>query len=160
MRTANTVQGVASFFDFPTEAGYFGVPASHFTPGLEQRFKRLGKFRRGQPFRQNRYGAVLAGARVWERIKPGAVSINHRARVDYIIPGKLDRGGAINLISPRNTTSKNCVGQATSGFLAEVEKATMVQMEEWKKQYPEAFTREYEPASGLRFDVWIKGNIR
>ena len=66
-----------------------------------------------------------------------------------LFPGKLDRGGAINLITPDGITSKNCAGQATSGYLVEVEKVTMAQMEEWKKQYPEAFNREYDPASGL-----------
>jgi hypothetical protein len=31
-------------------------------------------------------------------------------------------------------------------------------MEEWKKQYPEAFTGAYDPASGLRFNAWIEEN--
>jgi trimethylamine-N-oxide reductase (cytochrome c) len=105
----------------------------------------------------NERGIVLAGARVWERIMPGAVYVDHGARVDWIDPGKLDRGGAINLITPRSTTSKNCVGQATSGFLVDVQKVSMAQMEEWKKQYPEAFSREYDPDAGLRFDAWVEG---
>jgi trimethylamine-N-oxide reductase (cytochrome c) len=29
-------------------------------------------------------------------------------------------------------------------------------MDEWKKQYPEAFEREYDPAVGLVFDAWIE----
>jgi trimethylamine-N-oxide reductase (cytochrome c) len=33
----------------------------------------------------------------------------------------------------------------------------MAQMEEWRKQYPEAFEREYDPASGLRFNAWVEG---
>ncbi len=104
----------------------------------------------------NERGMVLAGARVWERIMPGVVYIDHGARCDWIIPDKLDRGGAINLISPYGVTSKNCVGMASSGYLVEVEKVTMTQMEEWKKKYPEAFTREYDPASGLRFNGWVE----
>lgn len=76
--------------------------------------------------------------------------------VDNIIPGKLGRGGVVNLISPHNATSQNCVGQATSGFLAEVEKVTMAEIEVWKNQYPDAFEREYDPASGLRFDAWVE----
>jgi hypothetical protein len=28
-------------------------------------------------------------------------------------------------------------------------------MEEWQKQYPEAFAREYDTASGLRFNAWV-----
>jgi molybdopterin guanine dinucleotide-containing S/N-oxide reductase-like protein len=106
----------------------------------------------------NERGAVLCGARVWERIMPGVVYVDHGARCDWIIPGKLDRGGAINLISPQGTVSKNCVGQATSGYLVEVERVSMAQMEEWQKQYPEAFKREYNPASGLRFNAWIEGD--
>ncbi|MDP2916819.1 MAG: molybdopterin-dependent oxidoreductase [Dehalococcoidia bacterium] len=104
----------------------------------------------------NERGAVLGGALVWERVMPGVVSMDHGARVDSIIPGKLDRGGAIDLITPEGITSKNCVGEATSGFLVEVEKVTMAQMEEWKKQHPDAFEREYDPASGLRFNAWVE----
>jgi len=107
----------------------------------------------------NERGAVLGGALVWERIMPGVVYIDHGARVDSIIPGKLDRGGAINLITPDGITSKNCVGMATSGFLVEVERVTGAQMEEWRKQYPEAFEREYDPASGLRFNAWVEGGL-
>jgi anaerobic selenocysteine-containing dehydrogenase len=107
----------------------------------------------------NERGAVLGGAIVWERIMPGVVYMDHGARVDWIIPGELDRGGAINLISPYNITSKNCAGMATSGYLVEVEKVTLAQMEEWQKQYPEAFEREYDPASGLRFNAWVEGGM-
>jgi len=32
-------------------------------------------------------------------------------------------------------------------------------MEQWKGQYPEAFTREYDPASGLRFNAWVEGGM-
>ncbi|MBA7612951.1 Pyrogallol hydroxytransferase large subunit [subsurface metagenome] len=105
----------------------------------------------------NQRGAVLGGALVWERIMPGVVYMDHGARVDSIIPGKLDRGGAIDLISPDGLTSKNCVGMATSGYLVEVEKVSMAQMEQWQQQYPEAFEKEYDPASGLRFNAWVEG---
>ena len=104
----------------------------------------------------NERGTVLGGALVWERIMPGVVSMDHGARVDYIIPGKVDRGGAINLISPSGIISKNCAGQATSSYLVEVEKVSLSEMEEWRKQNPEAFTREYDPASGLRFNAWVE----
>jgi hypothetical protein len=73
-----------------------------------------------------------------------------------INPGELDRGGAINLISPHNTASKNAAGMATSGYLVEVEKVTMAEMAEWRQQYPEAFEKEYDPASGLRFNAWVE----
>jgi molybdopterin guanine dinucleotide-containing S/N-oxide reductase-like protein len=103
----------------------------------------------------NERGAVLCGALVWERIRHGVVYVDHGARTDFIIPGKLDRGGAINLISPGGTISKNCIGQATSGYLVEVAKVSMVEMETWRKQYPEAFNRKYDPASGLQFNAWV-----
>ena len=105
----------------------------------------------------NERGSVLGGAYVNERIMPGAVSMDHGARYDPIIPGDLDRGGAINTITPHKTTSKNATGMVVSSFLVEVEKVTLAQMEEWKKQYPEAFEREYDPASGLRLNAWIEG---
>jgi molybdopterin guanine dinucleotide-containing S/N-oxide reductase-like protein len=107
----------------------------------------------------NERGAVLGGALVWERMMPGVVYMDHGARCDWIIPGKLDRGGAINLISPLGTISKNCVGQATSGYLVDVEKVTIAQMGEWRKQYPEAFEKEYDPASGLRFNAWVESGM-
>ncbi len=105
----------------------------------------------------NERGGVLCGAFVSERIMPGVISIDHGARADNIIPGKLDRGGAINTITPAGLTSKHCAGQATTGFLAEVEKVTPEQMGKWMAAYPDAFKREYNPASGLRFNAWFKG---
>jgi hypothetical protein len=30
------------------------------------------------------------------------------------------------------------------------------QMEMWKKMYPQAWEREYDPASGLRFNSWVE----
>ena len=93
----------------------------------------------------NERGGILGGACVWERIMPGVVYCDHGARYDPIVPGELDRGGAINTITPRNTTSKNATGMATSGFLVEVEPANMGELRE---KYPEAFQRPYHPAAG------------
>jgi molybdopterin guanine dinucleotide-containing S/N-oxide reductase-like protein len=107
----------------------------------------------------NERGIVLGGAIVWERIMPGVVSMDHGARVDSIIQGKLDRGGAINTVAPEGLTSKHCAGQATSGFLVELAKVTMEEMEQWRRKYPEAFERDYSPASGLRFNAWIEGGM-
>jgi molybdopterin guanine dinucleotide-containing S/N-oxide reductase-like protein len=108
----------------------------------------------------NERGVVLCGALVIERMMPGAVYVDHGARVDFIIPGKVDRGGAINLISPGGTASKNCLGQATSGYLVDVQKVTEHDYQEWRKIDPDAFdasfSREYEPAAGLRFDSWVE----
>ena len=50
----------------------------------------------------NERGTVLAGAYVTERIMPGVVYIDHGAKCDPIVPGVIDRGGAINTIVPRN----------------------------------------------------------
>ncbi|MDP2916906.1 MAG: molybdopterin-dependent oxidoreductase, partial [Dehalococcoidia bacterium] len=86
----------------------------------------------------NERGAVLGGALVWERIMPGVVYMDHGARHDPIVVGELDRGGAINTISPHNTTSKNATGMATSGYLVEVERADL---EEMRRKYPEEFSR-------------------
>lgn len=103
----------------------------------------------------NERGVVLGGAYVTERIMPGALSMDHGARYDPIVPGKLDRGGAINTITPHNTTSKNATGMVCSSFLVEVQKVTQSEMDEWKKLYPEVFARKYDPASGMPFDAWI-----
>jgi trimethylamine-N-oxide reductase (cytochrome c) len=105
----------------------------------------------------NERGSVLGGALVWERIMPGVVYMDHGARVDWIVPGELDRGGAVNLISPNGIVSEHCPGMATSGYLVEVEKVSMEQMEQWREKYPEAFSRDYDPASGLRFSAWVEG---
>jgi anaerobic selenocysteine-containing dehydrogenase len=96
---------------------------------------------------RNERGTVLGGAYVTERIMPGVVYMDHGARYDPIVPGELDRGGAINTITPHNTTSKNATGMAVSGFLVEVEKVDPVRL---SKKYPDAFRRPYHPAAGLR----------
>jgi anaerobic selenocysteine-containing dehydrogenase len=100
----------------------------------------------------NERGAVLGGAYVTQRMRSGVVYMDHGARYDPIVPGELDRGGAINTITPHNLTSKNATGMAVSSFLVEVEATNL---EELRKQYPEAFRREYDPASGLQFNAWI-----
>ena len=108
----------------------------------------------------NERGTVLGGAIVWERIMPGVTYQDHGARADMIStePGNsIDRGGANNLISPANGTSQNCWGMATSGYLVDVQKVTANEMEEWRETYPEAFARDYNPAAGLRFVSWIRG---
>ena len=94
----------------------------------------------------NERGGVLGGAYVTERIMPGAVYMDHGARYDPIVPGELDRGGAINTITPHNTTSKNATGMVCSGFLVEVERANL---EGLREKYPEAFSRPYHKDAGL-----------
>jgi anaerobic selenocysteine-containing dehydrogenase len=106
----------------------------------------------------NDRGIVLAGAKVWERVMPGAVSQDHGARVDPITRG-IDRGGAINLITPTNTISKNASGMAVSGFLVEIEKVSPTEMDEWRTKYPEAFKRDYDPAYGPVLSSWVEGGM-
>ncbi len=102
----------------------------------------------------NERGALLAGAWVTDRIMPGAVYIDHGARWDPIVPGELDRGGAINTITPHNITSKNAAGMVCSGFLVDVEWADVDAL---RKQYPEAFNRPYHSAAGLRLERIMDG---
>jgi molybdopterin guanine dinucleotide-containing S/N-oxide reductase-like protein len=101
----------------------------------------------------NERGGVLAGAYVTERLMPGAVYIDHGARWDPIVAGELDRGGAINTITPRNTVSKNATGMVSGGFLVDVER---VNVDELRQKYPDMFNKPYSAASGLRYDRMIQ----
>ncbi len=100
----------------------------------------------------NERGTVLAGAYVTERIMPDVIYIDHGAKWDPIDPGVIDRGGAINTIVPGKTTSKNAVGHAVSGFLADVEKTDLDAL---KKKYPEAFARPFHPCAGPGIDACV-----
>jgi molybdopterin guanine dinucleotide-containing S/N-oxide reductase-like protein len=97
----------------------------------------------------NDRGGVLCGAYVTERLMPGTVYIDHGARYDPIVPGELDRGGAINTITPHKPISKNATGMAVCGFLVECER---VNVDELSRKYPEAFNRPYHHVSGLRYE--------
>ena len=101
----------------------------------------------------NERGGVLVGAYVTERIMPGVVYVDHGARLDPIVPGELDRGGAINTITPRNTTSKNATGMVSGGFLVGVER---VDLDELAAAYPDVFARPYDEASGLCLEAILE----
>jgi len=105
----------------------------------------------------NQRGIVLCGAYITERLMPGVCYIDHGARLDPIIPGVLDRGGAINTISPEGLTSKHATGMATSGFLAEVSLVTDEEWADWRRDYPEAFARKIDYATGVCLDGWLIG---
>ncbi len=105
----------------------------------------------------NERGGVLCGALVWERIMPGVLSIDHGARADFIIPQRLDRGGAINCIAPEGLTSKHAAGQATSGYLAEVERVSMGQMEEWRRDYPKPSPGTTTRLPACTSTRWVEG---
>jgi anaerobic selenocysteine-containing dehydrogenase len=97
------------------------------------------------------------GAYVTERLMPSVAYMDHGSRWDPIIPGKLDRGGAINTITPHKATSRNATGMVVSGFLVDVRKVTDEEMALWRKEYPEAFSREYDPDTGVSLSGWLKG---
>jgi trimethylamine-N-oxide reductase (cytochrome c) len=109
----------------------------------------------------NERGMVLGGAYVTERVGPGVAYQDHGARVDYITADPngpqseyIDRGGANNLICPEKILSRNCGGQVGSGFLVEVKKVDIFELQ---AKYPAAFAREYDPATGLLFSSWVEG---
>jgi molybdopterin guanine dinucleotide-containing S/N-oxide reductase-like protein len=106
----------------------------------------------------NERGIVICGAYVTERLLSGVAYVDHGARCDWIIPGKVDRGGAINLISPNGITSKHSGGQATSGYLVDVQKISDQEWTDWRRDYPDIFEREYDPAAGLRFNAWVEND--
>jgi trimethylamine-N-oxide reductase (cytochrome c) len=103
----------------------------------------------------NERGVVLCGAYVTERLIPQVCYVDHGSRLDPIIPGWLDRGGAINTITPTSTTSKNATGMAVSGFLVQVEKVTDEEMAQWRRDYPEAFARKVDPDAGVCLAGWL-----
>jgi len=86
---------------------------------------------------------------VTERIMPGVVYVDHGARYDPIVPEELDRGGAVNTISPSKITSKNVAGMATSGFLVNAER---VDLDDLRKRYPEVFNVNFDRAAGQQFE--------
>ena len=103
----------------------------------------------------NERGIVLAGAYVTERVRSGVAYVDHGARHDPIKTGEIERGGAINTITPGAVTSENCVGQIAGGYLVEVQKVSGEEMDGWRRDFPEAFARKYDPAAGLRVDAWL-----
>ena len=106
----------------------------------------------------NERGSVLGGVRVTERIRPEVVYMDHGANSDVIVSGVggLDRGGAINLICPTATTSKNADGEVTSGYLVGVEKVDVFEL---AAKYPEEFNRNryYDASYGQDVRDYIEG---
>ncbi len=96
--------------------------------------------------------AVVIGAG-WE-VALGPGSNAH----DPIVPGEIDRGGAINTITPHGLTSKKCTGMVVSGFLVQVARVTDEEMAGWRRDYPEAFERAetYDPATGVPLSGWLE----
>ena len=67
----------------------------------------------------------------------------------------------LKTIAPYGVSSKNACGQATSGYLVDVQKVTEKDWEGWRTTDPEAYDnalkREYDQAAGLRFNAWVEG---
>ena len=103
----------------------------------------------------NERGVVLCAAYITERLVEGAVYVDHGARFDPIDAMNLDRGGAINLITPTAISSKTATGMVVSGFLVDVSKVTDEEMAGWKELYPEAFGREVDEACGVCLNGWM-----
>jgi len=106
----------------------------------------------------NERGAVLCGAYVTERLVPGTVYVDHGSRFDPIDAETLDRGGAINLITPTALISKTATGMVVSGFLVDISKVSDDEMAELKSRYPEAFGRPVDESCGVCLDGWLIGN--
>ena len=104
----------------------------------------------------NERGTVLCAAYVTERIMPNVCYVDHGARFDPIDPLCIDRGGAINLITPTAIISKKATGMVVSGFLVEVLKVGTEEMESWIEKYPEAFARKIDSAYGVCRDGWLR----
>jgi trimethylamine-N-oxide reductase (cytochrome c) len=104
----------------------------------------------------NDRGSVLAGAYITERLMPGVIQTEHGCRLDPITD-KVDRGGLAQLTSPTKGISKNCrAGCCVNGFLVDAIKLDTAEMEQWRKQNPEAFARDYDPYTGPLFSGWVQ----
>ena len=103
----------------------------------------------------NERGTGLCAAYITERVVDGVVYVDHGSRFDPIDAENLDRGGAINLITPHAITSKNVTGMVVSGFLVEAEKVTDEEMESWKAKYPDSFGRKVDEACGVCLEGWM-----
>jgi len=106
----------------------------------------------------NERGIVLCGAFLTERVREGVVYVDHGSRYDPIDPETIDRGGAINLISPTAITSKTVTGMVVSGFLVDIAPVGDDEMSLWRAKYPEAFERAICDATGVCLDGWLVDN--
>jgi anaerobic selenocysteine-containing dehydrogenase len=86
----------------------------------------------------NDRGAILFGAVITERIIPGGLSIDHGAKIDFVLLDnrKVDRGGCINLIAPSVQEKYEKGAEIAipemniSGFLVELEKIDPTRIEQ------------------------------
>jgi trimethylamine-N-oxide reductase (cytochrome c) len=113
----------------------------------------------------NERGIVLGAAYVSERARPHTVRQDHGARLDVINDweedeaNRIERNGAQNMICPLRVSSPNATGMTTGAWLAQIEKLDPAEYMQWKKDYPDAFARDYDPAYGQLFTGWVEGGI-
>jgi trimethylamine-N-oxide reductase (cytochrome c) len=103
----------------------------------------------------NERAAILCGLVVTERVAPKSVHIDKGAKID-LMTINFDRGGCTAMLAPEETISANTMGYTMSGYLVEVEGADL---EALRKEYPEAFARDYDPAHGVSVDAWVEGGM-
>ncbi|MFC2063566.1 molybdopterin-dependent oxidoreductase [Chloroflexota bacterium] len=103
----------------------------------------------------NERGSVLGGAVLTQKVRTGVIRFEKAGGGHHIIPGEVHQGGNPNCINPMLGFSQNVYGLACTHFLADVEKLSGEQMQEWRDNYPEAFARDYDPAYGPFFSGWV-----
>jgi len=108
-------------------------------------------------------GGVLFAAYVTERQMAGCLTCIKAGGADFIVPGKINRAGSVNQLGPGTGregigigVSKHAMGQTPFGFLCQVEKVTGEQWDEWRENYPDAFSRDYHPDYGSPVTGWIE----
>ncbi|MBI4789162.1 MAG: molybdopterin-dependent oxidoreductase [Chloroflexi bacterium] len=106
----------------------------------------------------NELGSVLAGAVVTEGVMAGAMRLD-KAGGDDQIALEVNRGGNPNSINRKQPMHKHGYGLAAQFYLCQIEKLSGAQMDEWRKKYPEAFKRDYDPAYGPLFSGWVEEGV-
>lgn len=106
----------------------------------------------------NELGSVLGGACVTEGVIAGSLRMD-KAGGDDQISLEVNRGGNPNSINRKQPMHKHGYGLAAQYYLCQVEKVTGAMMEEWRKKYPEAFERAYDPAYGPLFKGWVEEGV-
>ncbi len=104
----------------------------------------------------NDRGSVLGAAYVTEEAMPGMIRTVKARQCDYIIPAEVNRAGSPNSICPDFVSRHVRMSTAYNGYLVELEKVTGEQMDEWRKNYPDAFARDYNPDYGALTSGWMQ----
>ncbi|MEM2465318.1 MAG: molybdopterin-dependent oxidoreductase [Candidatus Bathyarchaeia archaeon] len=109
----------------------------------------------------NEFGAILAGALVTHRVKPGVISVDHGARVNLVsIEDRIDRGGVINLLMPppsikyKRGEEIRVPEQICSGILVDVKRVDILEL---MSKYPEAFQKKMHPIIGPVMEAYVVG---